>query len=512
MRMVIRIISIIWCVLLFVWSGFSVYNILTGKDGLPKDTGIQKMLQKLLTANCACHDELIHLYGGWVRYSGRRVCNNVLRLPSAQLIQNYGMRSFDPTKHARALGDLNTMLNRDGRKFLYVQFPKKMDRCCRLLPKGYPREYSHQVVDNLLKHLDELHVPYVDTRSMLDETPESVDRYFLRTDHHWNFDGAFKVFPAVALAVARVLKVDEGEIEDYIKPEAWNCFKMPRKFLGSAGRRVGLLFADAEEMIYYLPAFETDIRKEIESRNVDLTGPFQESVFDNCLLEQPISPFHDCGYSIYGNDYSHVRYTNLNAPINRHLLISKDSYALPIIAWFSTIFRQIDVVDLRYFKKMTFKESVTVWNPDLVMVMHTPDSIGTSLNRMWDFGLTGESIAVKLIHSADKVEIMPKNHSHNYVKFEDRLVSGALYRLTVLEMKVFAGQTEKVTVALYNKKMRRTVERKTFSLGGPLEWILKMPEDVDGCSILLYAGEIGHTDNVGVVWQNIALELINKGE
>ena len=504
MRNTARVMAFLWLTLLASFAGVTVYNI--GMTSITKqDAGdARKTIQKMLLDGCCCREILIHLYGGWVRLSGQSVCNEVLRLPGGQLFTG-DLRKINPREYSRNVQALHEFALLNGCKFLYVQLPGKMDRLGSFLPKGYKIDYGSLVVDHFLQLLTDAHISFVDTRSALDGDIQSINRYFFKTDHHWNFDGAFKVFPIVVKAVLQQLGLDLKAAEPYLDPAAWERIKAPRTFMGSIGRRVGAIFAEPDEFYYYLPAFECVIEKTIPIRQKSARGSFEEAVVEMALLEKPRSSFVDCGYSLYGNDYDHARYVNHKAPVARRLLITKDSYALPVIAWMTTIFKAIDVIDLRHFKKMTLIEAAKVWQPDLIVTMHNPGALKVSLSRMWTFGEVHGHDAYGRLHAPRDVRIGSRAHDYNHETFEEELEPGATYYLSATGVELTSGSTEFLTVALYDKQIKRVVFRQRLSCKGVLECTVKVPDDTHGYSILLYAGEMGKTAGVGIVWKNVAL-------
>lgn len=504
MRNTTRVLAFLWLTVLALFAGVTVYNIRMASRTKQDGGDARKVLQKMLLDECCCREALLHLYGGWARLTGRSVCNDVLRLPNGQLFTG-GMRKFDPRGYFRNVQNLHEFASLNGCGFLYVQFPRKMDRRGRFLPKGYKKDYGYPVVDRFLQLLTDAHIPSVDTRPTLDGDVQSINRYFFKTDHHWNFDGAFKVFPVVVKAVMRQFGLDLKPVEHYLDPAAWERIKAPRTFMGSTGRRVGSLFADPDEFYYYLPTFGTVIDKSIPARQICSHGSFDEVVVEKTLLEKPKSSFVDCGYSLYGSDYDHVRYVNHQAPVARRLLITKDSYALPIIAWMTTVFKTIDVIDLRYYKKMTLIEAIKVWRPDMIVTMHNPGALQASQSRMWTFGEVRNHDACGRLHAPRDVRIGSRAHDYNHEIFEEGLEPGATYYLSAAGVELTSGSTEFLTVALYDKQIKRVVFRQRLSCKGVLECTVKVPDDTHGYSILLYAGEMGKTTGVGIVWKNVAL-------
>ena len=504
MRNTTRILAFLWLAVLALSAGVTVYNMGTASRTKQDGGDARKVLQRMLLDECCYREALIHLYGGWVRLSGQSVCNEVLRLSNGQLFTG-GMRKFDPRGYFRNVQNLHEFAASNGCRFLYVQFPRKMDRNGHLLPKGYKKDYGYEVVDCFLQLLTDAHVPIVDTRSALDGDVQSINRYFFKTDHHWNFDGAFKVFPVVVEAVMRQFGLDPKTVEPYLDPAAWERIKAPRTFMGSTGRRVGSLFADPDEFYYYLPTFECEIEKAIPARQRSACGSFEEAVVEKALLEKPQSSFVDCGYSLYGSDYDHVRYVNHKAPVARRLLITKDSYALPIIAWMTTIFKTIDVMDLRHYKKMTLIEAAKVWRPDMIITMHNPSALTVSQSRMWTFGEEHNHDTFGCLHSPRDIRIASRTHAFNHETFEDGLRPGSTYYLSAAGVELTSGATESVSVALYDKALKRVASRQRLSCRGVLECTVAVPDDAHGYSILLYAGEMGKTSGVGVIWKDVTL-------
>lgn len=366
-------------------SGITLWNLAyaTSAKNAVEKAGFRERLHGMLLANCAFHDEMIHLYGGWALASGRSVCNGVIRASNGVLV-NTRMPIIDTGVKAKCLKSLYYKLKGSGRGFLYVQLPLKIDCHGTMLPCGFARDHSHEIIDGFLKTLDSFQVPFVDVRGILDSTPDDVQRYFFSTDHHWNFDGAFKVFPTIARALVESLGAKSADIAPYISPDEWERKKLPRRFLGTDGRRTGALFAGTDEIFYYVPKFKTEISRVVDRRKISVNGSFVDSVLNGQSAEKPISMFLDTGYGIYGGDFDHVKYTNCVAPIKKNVLIVKDSYALPIIAWLTTIFERVDVVDLRYFKKMTLVAAVGTFKSDGVAIMYNPGSI--AVNKMWQIG------------------------------------------------------------------------------------------------------------------------------
>lgn len=507
MKRITLTIAFVWIALLAALSGVTLWNLACAKSAKAAEkAGFRDRLHKELLDRCAFHDEMIHLYGGWARASGRSVCNGVLRHHSGMLVNTH-LAYADTANRARSLKALGDNLAAAGKGLLYVQFPRKIDRGCEMLPRGFAQDFSHESVDGFLKSLDSLGVPFLDVRGTLDSTPEDVQRYFFKTDHHWNFDGAFKVFPAIAEALAKSVGAKPSDIAPYVSLDAWERKKLPRRFLGTDGRRTGALFAGTDEIFYYVPKFKTSISRTVPNRKISREGIFEESAMDFHFAEKPPSMLLDSGYCIYGSDFDYVRYVNALAPVKKRLLVAKDSFALPIVAWLATVFARIDVVDLRNYGQMTLAESSKAFESEAVAVMYNPMAVvNARMEKLWRFGHVDE-LPVGRVTLPRDVVVPASRHPYNNVVFEDGLAAGSLYKVTAKSVEIVAGVADKVTIALLDKKTGKAVKRVTVPLT-LAEWVVEVPNDNHGHAILLYAGESGKCAGVGAVWHDVELKRI----
>ena len=185
MKRITVTIAFAWIAFLLAFSGITLWNLVCAKpEKTAEKMGFRDQLHKALLNKCAFHDEMIHLYGGWVRATGRSVCNGVFRSSGGMLINTH-MPYFDTKSRVRSLKMLRSNLKESGKEFLYVQLPLKINRDGDMQPRGFACDRSHETIDNLIRILGLYHVPWIDVRGMLDSTSSAVQRYFFKTDHHW---------------------------------------------------------------------------------------------------------------------------------------------------------------------------------------------------------------------------------------------------------------------------------------------------------------------------------------
>ena len=138
-----------------------------------------------------------------------------------------------------------------------MQAPVKVDLQGKLLYEGTVA-YGNQNADQLLGILKENNVDCIDLRTDIAATPELVEKYFFKTDHHWTPEGAFKAFEIVLNDLYE--KYPDANIDlSLTDPDKWNVTEYQNCFLGSHGKRVGIFYAGVDDFLLYTPKFDTDM-------------------------------------------------------------------------------------------------------------------------------------------------------------------------------------------------------------------------------------------------------------
>lgn len=507
MKRIMIMFSLVWSVFLLTLSLGTIWNTVCVQSNSKvriapqeKKNTIGNNIREVLLEKCAFREAMIHFYGDWARITGRSLCNDVIRHQSGMLL-NVKMPYVDTTNHANKIRYLRNNLKKMGKEFFYVQLPLKSSRINDMLPRGFAIDCSHEIIDDFIKKLNIDHIPLIDTRGALDLTSEHLNRYFFKTDHHWNFDGAFRVFPIIAQALVTQVECDSSDIFSYTSSQQWDRMKLPHKFCGSVGRRTGVLFSGLDDLFYYIPKFMTEITKVISSKRVVDKGSFEYSVINISNLKKPQSTLLDNAYALYGGDYDHVKYLNSMAPIKKSLLVVKDSYALPIIAWLTTIFERIDVLDLRYLKRMTVLEASEVFESDIVVIMYNPGSI--DVKKMWEFGSAFVSKVKQSRCYIDTVSISKSKHPYNHVVLQSNVLGGGLYKISAKYVESTVALSDKVSICLLDKKSGKVIQSAIMPFKA-LEWVVDIPKGKEYL-VALYPSEAGKCAGVGAIWHDVEI-------
>ena len=378
-------VAVFWTAAIFLWSGMTANKLRRAHKtrALCKAivSGQANAVRADLLDVCWLKGKLVAINGFWARLLGQRLCNKVLKLKNGYLLNVVPNMKLDPAVPA-SMENLSAFCSRRGTRTLFVMFPDKMDVRGALMPRGAPDYSAQKMADDFLGALRRTR--YVDTRPALAAMPENVAENFLKTDHHWNFLGALRASGIIARAICESLRVQPGELPQ-LDPANWEARSLGRAFMGTSARRTGPYFGGLDEDVtYFVPAFETEIRRRIPAIGLDVKGAFEKSMIDEVCKRRPKDMYMDPGYSIYGADRPLTRTTNLNAPIRKRVLIVKDSFALPVAAFLSTVFTEITVLDLRHYRDMTLAEHVRRFRPNIVCVMYNPGAL--SQRRFFQFG------------------------------------------------------------------------------------------------------------------------------
>ena len=330
----------------------------------------------------------IQLYGGVQRLAGRRMVsdvssdNTVTKLSTGALtFCGLDNQYAPPTAQAENTAALAQYLEELGVPFLAVTAPEKIPPDSDQLPAGV-NEYGNDYADAFLDLASQAGVDTFDLRPAFLESGRWEDLFFV-TDHHWNADGAFLAYQTLAAE----LEERYGFSTDpaYTDPDSYERTVYEDLFLGSQGKRVGSLYAGADDITLYTPLFDTNLTYACEAYGFSRTGPFETSV---CFPERVAERdwFNGNPYTYYsGGDYPIAAITNHNNPDGPRIVMLRDSFACALAPFLSLSCSELITIDLRHFDG-DLMETIGAYDPDLVLTLYTASTTG--LENMFQFDKT----------------------------------------------------------------------------------------------------------------------------
>lgn len=468
-------------------------------------------VQSAYTSDPFWKNQFVNLNGLFMRLTGRRFDNNVYLMDNGML--NRPLRQIDVSPLANNVTMFNSYLEEKGIPFLYVQAPYKMDTEEELLQE-YADIHASENIDNMLNALQEGGVRVHDLRPSISATPEMIERYFYNTDHHWNAEGALVAFGEIAEQIADTFPEEQFDLS-YTDPEFWERHVLESWFLGSEGKRVGVYYGGEDDLIYYTPRFETEMSCAIPKHRQLYRGDFEGANIRSQYIEHK-NYWEDNAYCVYiGGDYPLVQHRNYDAPNKLRVLLIKDSFMLPVQAYLSTVFQEIDVVDPRHLTQSNIAEYASAFNPDIVVMMVNPSVFAGK--QYADFGVTqaadrDEKLAepsVKL--SKDVVEIKAQKSQYNRAALSYDLQYGRRYTLCFDDVEFLEGSSQGLSAYLYDPIAKRTICSEVFDIDycrktGKFEWTFDAPsKGQNQLQVLLYSGLAGNTNGIHIKYLNVTL-------
>jgi len=230
-----------------------------------------------------------------------------------------------------------------------------------ILPKNHADYPDKRIFKESLLEL-EASIKWVDLLKPFLESATREKLYY-KTDHHWTSEGAYTAYTVYAKSqgftqVSRenfdVTVFDGFYGTTYAKSCLWE------------------MKPDQIEIWSFPEPVEIEIRNDNQPQSSRHTSMF----FENQLSgPDPYSVFLDGNHSL-------VKIINKNVPSGT-LLVVKDSFGNCMIPFLTNHYRQIDVIDLRYFRKQTASELMAEDQVDQVLFLYGINELVNDRNWIW---------------------------------------------------------------------------------------------------------------------------------
>lgn len=355
-------------------------------DRLPGSDAGEKAAAAEAQVTKALEDQhgLIQLYGAFQRFIDRTVVEDaaspqyaVVRLPDDSLTF-VGEGDPDPRAQAAQLKRLQTALAERDIGFFYAQAPSKLEPGAEVLPYGVD-DPSNACADALMEQLEALDIDHLDLRETLRESGGEWTDWFYQTDHHWTQNAAFSAFQAMAgqleeydqtLPAAGGTKRRTISIDPKLTaPASYNVDTLPRFFLGSQGKRVGSLYAGADDFELWTPKFPSLLHYDARPQ-YNRFGDAGETVLFPERVEDK-DWFGGNPYTYYaGGDYGYAHITNYYDPDGPKILLIRDSFACAVTPYLALASSQLTTIDPRSFYG-DLLGYVDRLQPDVVVVLYS---------------------------------------------------------------------------------------------------------------------------------------------
>lgn len=317
----------------------------------------------------------LDLNGGFSRVLLQTDLNNVVRLKNNML--TLLVEPIETQVFAQQAGLFRDYLGIYGIPFLYIQAPDVLlDDNDPQLPLGY-ETYVNENCDTLLKNLGEQGISTLDLRNNMMEDNIDPFSFFFRTDHHWTIEGSFYAYTKIMPFLQNAVQLDVLD-ESFFSLDAYQIDVSQNVFLGSNGKRTGVLFAGVDDFSVIYPKAESFFQVEYPTEGIEFQGTFEEVLLNpgevyNVDYNQP---YANNPYTVYPfhSDYTIIR--NELAENELKIFFLRDSFLAPTACFMAQHYKEIHLFDLRYGSIDLMLEQIELVQPDIVVQISSAAGLG----------------------------------------------------------------------------------------------------------------------------------------
>lgn len=259
-----------------------------------------------------------------------------------------------------------------GAKFLFVNAPVK--QIFYEIPVGVV-DFSAEKYEAAIQYLEseDVTVDYIDMKKVFEEEETDYASLYYSSDHHWNSDGAWVCYQKISAWLS-----DNGFVQEENALQESNYTKeiFEKTHLGSSGRFAGKYYGGVDDYELWTPDFETRFTYTIPSTKENVEGNFVDCIVHYENVEGANYGIYGY-YAFFGSDRDFTEIENENALEGMpHVVIVKDSYAIPVSAFLINECSELDMVDLRYVGEHSAKSYIASKKPDVIIYLFEPGSFG----------------------------------------------------------------------------------------------------------------------------------------
>ena len=281
-----------------------------------------------------------------------------------------GKQKDEQIKHiADKVNEFSKKIKKDSREIYYISTPCKSQALDGLYPKFAGKGFALENVSKFGQNLDENYINFINIDKYFHNefSEKEKEKMYFKTDHHWNGIGAFEGFKYI-IKNMNVLNENNKDLIDDSNFEISEIAN--KKFLGSYNRNLFSLFSKDEN----IPYVNSNGRKKYEYFNNNGQG---YEISDESKLISTEKNFDEITYGgAYTSDIPLYKIENKDAPINKKVLIVRDSYQAPTTLLFADLFNSVEILDPRNNIDLNVSKVVNESNPDVVVFMFNSETYG----------------------------------------------------------------------------------------------------------------------------------------
>ncbi len=325
--------------------------------------------------------DFIEAYGYMQKLLGKNEINNfdVVKAKDGSLNYTYFTNGPNAVETlVERMTRLKLVAEDAGEKVIYVMTPDKFIVGSTKYERGIPYNYANETADNFLAALHEKGVDSLDFRLLMKEAGVYTSDSFFKTDHHWKIETAFWAFTQLVDELDRQYGFDFPDQEFFTDLSNYNQIVYPDSYIGSMGRKAGILYSGTEDFTFIYPKFDTNFSFYAQGSTTDITaqGRFEQALCFMSLLtgDDPYDTTTDKYFTyMYGNP-GFVEISNNNQPDGACVLFIKDSLMVPVASFFALGCSKVYMIDPRYYYG-NIEDVIRDYAFDYIFVSFSPQNL-----------------------------------------------------------------------------------------------------------------------------------------
>lgn len=317
---------------------------------------------------------------GYIHYSG-------FYMPNDSDIEEYALR----------IRRLQECAEAKGTEVLYVVPPAKYNPKYNSVGLGTPVNDPQNVVEQFLYYLKRLDIETINLGEYLPNADLPYEECFFKTDHHWTFPAAMEATKIVKEKIDTLLGENLDPENIYLSEQSYTAETFTGAMLGSMGRGTGIHFGGIDDFTAYFPTFDQTYSRRMslaDGEEKKSSGSFEEVVMDMDVFKENKDLYtSSSAYSLYLDEISDLEHlVNLSNPDGKKMLMVRDSYFGPVMAFLSPLFSEIDSVWCLTERNDIDIESMVKENDyDIISIETYPYNINNdAFNYFQSEGMEGE--------------------------------------------------------------------------------------------------------------------------
>lgn len=324
----------------------------------------------------------VEAYGYLQKLLGKKEINNFEVVKANDGTLHYTYFTTGPNKVdtlVKRMEGLKKAASGYGSKVMYVMTPDKYIKGKTEFEKGIPYNYANETADNFLTSLKKNGVDTLDFRELMKEDGKYTPDSFYKTDHHWKVQTAFWAYTKFIDVLEGKYGLQFPDKDMYTNLNNFNQITYKDSYLGSMGRKEGILYSGAEDFTFIYPKFDTNFYFYLQegTKKIESQGRFEQSIAFTSLLSGKgdiYDSMNDKFFTYMDGNPGFAQINNYNQPNGPKVLFIKDSLMVPVASFFSLGCSKVYMIDPRYYSG-SIEDFISNNKLDYIFVSFSPQNL-----------------------------------------------------------------------------------------------------------------------------------------